>query len=185
MKDFMKGLVGTAVLTFLMIFGWSNSNRIYALDEETSQEIQENETETSKWFDKEVISEVIHYTITVVGVVSGICVFIRKIKNIKSAFENKADASAKEITTMKEENEKLLNKNVETLEEIKFIKNEIIASNENTIKMIQELVALTNGRLDKVIEVDKLVYTNNTGLVRTGVATKIAEVLEHETSDQA
>ena len=165
---FVKRFAGVMTLAFLLMFGVSA--KVNALETTENQQIQQNESQLSKWFDSELWLYVSQFGTAFCATVFALSSFIKSFKNVTSAF-----------TKDTKEKEKLA-------AQITNDKNEILKSNENTIEMIKvnneyvqkaifEDNARTRSEVEKLLQAFCMVYVNNDKLVKSGVAAEIAKVL--------
>ena len=153
----LKGFLATAMLIGLMIFG--TSTRVNALESETATQIEENETEASKWFDKEMMGYIVEFALAFSGAVIAVGGFVGKFKNLTSAFNK--DAKEKEKLAAQITNDKEM----------------IVKSNEETKQAIFEDNAKTRADVEKLIKVFGIAFSNDSKLVKNGAATEIMKVL--------
>lgn len=164
----LKGFLATATLIGLMLFGFSKP--IYAIEAGAPEEIAQNETEASKWFDKEIMGYIVEFTLAFSGAIFAVGSFVKKFKNLTSAFNSDTKAKeelAKQITNDKNQMISQSNLMAEAIKE----------HNESTQTTILEDNAKTRKEVDKLLKVFAIAFANDSKLVKNGAATEIMKVL--------
>ena len=153
----IKRIIGALLLSCCIFFGFATS--VSALESTTTEQIQQNETEASKWFDKEMMGYIIEFALAFGGAVIAVGGFVGKFKNLTSAFNK--DAKEKEKLAAQITNDKEM----------------IVKSNEETKQAIFEDNAKTRADVEKLIKVFGIAFSNDSKLVKNGAATEIMKVL--------
>ena len=164
----LKGFWATAVLIGLMIFG--ASTQVKAIENETVTQIEQNETEVSKWFDKEIMGYIVEFALAFSGAVFAVGGFVKKFKDLTSAF-NKDSKLKEELANQ------ITNDKQEMIRENDKIATSIKEHNESTQTAILEDNAKTREEVDKLIKVFAIAFANDSKLVKNGAATEIMKVL--------
>lgn len=164
----LKGFLATAMLIGLMIFG--TSTRVNALESETVEQIEQKETEASKWFDKEIMGYIVEFALAFSGAIFAVGSFVKKFKDLTSAF--KSDTEVKEALAKQISNDKQ-----EMLLENDRIATSIKEHNEITQTAILEDNAKTREEVDKLLKVFAIAFANDSKLVKNGAAAEIMKVL--------
>lgn len=153
----LKGFIATAMLVGLMFFG--ATTKVNAIESETAVQIEKNETEASKWFDKEIMGYIVEFALAFGGAVFAVGGFVKKFKDLTSAFTK--DSKEKEKLASQITNDKEI----------------IVKSNEETRQAIFEDNAKTRADVEKLIKVFGIAFSNDSKLVKNGAATEIMKVL--------
>ena len=164
----LKGFIATVMLIGLMCFGFSK--KVDALESETAEQIELNETESSKWFDKEIMGYIIEFSLAFGGAVFALSSFIKKFKDLTNAFNK--DSKLKEELAKQISEDK-----IEMISQNSLIAESIKAHNESTQTAILEDNAKTREEVDKLVKVFAIAFSNDSKLVKNGAATEIMKVL--------
>lgn len=165
---FVKRFAGVMTLAFLLMFGVSA--KVNALETTENQQIQENESQLSKWFDKELAGYIIEFLVAFGATAAAVASFIKSFKNVKDSFTKDTKEKEKLAAQITEDKEKIIKCNEHTASMIK-------ENNEATQKAIFEDNAKTRAEVEKLLQAFGMVYVNNDKLVKSGVAAEIAKVL--------
>ena len=119
-----------ALLTMVVLFCVAGNTKVSATYQEEVEQIEQSESELSKFFDEELVGYIVEFVVALGATVIGVSSFIKSFKNVTGAFSKSAD------------------KNEETRKEIYNTKETIISNNESTQKAIEE----NNKETKKAIE---------------------------------
>lgn len=164
----LKGFIATAMLVGLMVFG--ATTKVNAIESETAVQIEQNETEASKWFDKEIMGYIVEFALAFSGAIIAVGSFVKKFKDLTSAFKSDAkikESLAKQITEDKNE----------MLSQSNLMAESIKEHNEATQTTILEDNAKTREEVDKLLKVFAIAFANDSKLVKNGAAAEIMKVL--------
>lgn len=165
---FVKRFAGVMTLAFLLMFGVSA--KVNALEATENQQIQQNESQLSQWFDSEMWFYISQFGTAFFATVFALSSFIKSFKNVTSAFTKDTKEKEKLAAQITEDKDKILKANEHTVSMIK-------ENNEATQKAIFEDNAKTRAEIEKLLQAFGMVYVNNDKLVKSGVAAEIAKVL--------
>lgn len=159
-----------ALLTMVVLFCIVGNTKVSATYQEEVEQIEQNETKLSKFFDKELMGYALEFVVAFGATVAALTAFIKTLKGTRDEVSN---------SVIKSE---------ETKKEIIKTKDTILVNNETTQKAIeennkatQEAIAEDNAKtrleIEKILKVLSIVHVNNDKLVKSGVASEIAKVL--------
>lgn len=159
-----------ALLTMVVLFCVAGNTKVEATYQEEVEQIEENESELSKFFDKELVGYIIEFVVAFGATTISVASFIKAFKNVTGSFTKSAD------------------KNDETKEEIINTKETILLSNKETQKAIeennkatQEAIAEDNAKtrekLEMIAEALAFAFSNDDKIVKKGLSDQIAKKL--------
>ena len=159
-----------ALLTMVVLFCVAGGSTVKATYQEEVDQIEQNETELSKFFDKELIGYAIEFVVAFGATVAALTAFVKTLKGTSN------DVS------------KSVAKSEETKKEIVNTKETILANNESTQKAIeennkatQEAIAEDNAKtrekLEMIAEALAFAFSNDDKIVKKGLSDQIAEKL--------
>lgn len=166
-----KGFMITAVLGCSMLF--CGGAKVCALESNEAEQIQENESQLSQWFDSEMWFYISQFGTAFFATVFALSSFIKSFKNVTSAFTKDTKEKEKLAAQITEDKEKILKANEHTVSMIK-------ENNEATQKAIFEDNAKTREEIEKLIKVFGIAFSNDSKLVKNGAASEIMKVLGEE-----
>ena len=166
-----------ALLTMVVLFCVAGNTKVEATYQEEVEQIEENESELSKFFDKELLSYLSTLGIVIIGTTIGVANFIKSFKSVTGSFTKSAD------------------KNEETKKEIIDTKETILLSNKETQKAIEEnnkatqlAIAEDNAKTREAVNIVKevliLAFSSDDKLVKKGVAEQIVSKLGSDSNEQ-
>lgn len=159
-----------ALLTMVVLFCVTGNAKVNATYQEEIEQIEQNETKLSKFFDKEFVGYALEFVVAFGATVAALTTFIKTLKGTQN------DAA------------KSVEKSEETKKEIVNTQETILANNESTQKAIEENNkatqlaiaednAKTREQLETLKEVIILAFSNDDKLVKKGVAEQIVNKL--------
>ena len=136
-----------------------------------SEPVVENEqTELSSWFEGEVMQYILTFATSAAGAFAIAATFLKTIKNAVSLFKK-----------TKDETVEMINKTVETTkDDVKQLSNDVREQVKDIHKTRDEILddnKVTREELNRVIEVLRLVYTNDAVLVKKGISSDVEKLL--------
>ncbi len=159
-----------ALLTMVVLFCVAGNIKVEATYQEEIEQIKQNESNLSKFFDKELIGHITDFGIVVIATVFGVSSFLKKFKSITGSFTSSADKNEETKKEIVDTKETILSNNKET-------QKAITENNELTLKAIKEDNIKTREELNMVKEVLLLAFSNDEKLVKKGVAEQIVNKL--------
>lgn len=159
-----------ALLAMVVLFYVAGNTKVSATYQEEVEQIEQSESELSKFFDEELVGYIVEFVVALGATVIGVSSFIKSFKNVTGAFTKSADKNEmtrKEISNAKET----------ILENNESTKKAIEENNKSTQEAIAEDNAKTRMEVEKILRVLSIVHVNNDKLVKSGVASEIAKVL--------
>lgn len=166
-----------ALLTMIVLFCVAGNTKVEATYQKEVEQIEENESELSKFFDKELVGYIIEFVVAFGATTISVASFIKTFKNVTGSFAKSAD------------------KNDETKEEIINTKETILLSNKETQKAIEEnnkatqlAIAEDNAKTREAVNIVKevliLAFSSDDKLVKKGVAEQIVSKLGSDSNEQ-
>lgn len=155
-----------ALLVMVVLFCVVGNTKVEATYQDEVEQIGQNESELSKFFDKEIVGYVIEFVVAFGATAMAVASFIKTFKNVTGSFDKSAD------------------KNEETKKELIDAKETILKDNEKTKKAIEEDNAKTRQELETIKKAIVLAFTNDEKLVKKGVAIDIASMLGSDEDGQ-
>ena len=159
-----------ALLVMVVLFCVTNNTKVEATYQEENAEMQENKTESAKWFDKEMQDKLWTLAFSASGACLGVGMVIKSFKRglqVLNLTNKKAEDNSKSIEDAK----------VEMKKDNKETQNIIKENNESTLKAMQEDNAKTREQVEVLKEVLLLAFSNDEKLVKKGVAEQIVNKL--------
>lgn len=126
-------------------------------------------TDASTYFNETIMPWIISFGVTAGGVASVLVPILGKINRSRKTFDSANEALA-EAAKLRGE-----------FEAHKRAVADSLAEYEKEIADIKAALPEINGKLDMLLEIQRLAYLNTPALVADGTAKKIAEVYEHGT----
>ena len=164
----IRKLIVTTLLGCCMFFCFAIPVR--AIETTEAEQIQQNETELSKWFDKELVGYIVEFGTAFIATTIALSSFIKSFKNVKDAFTNDTKAKEKLVNQLGNDKTEIMKSNEHTINAIK-------EDNESTKKAIFEDNAKTREEIEKLIKVFGIAFANDSKLVKNGAASEIMKVL--------
>ena len=124
-------------------------------------------TDASAYFNETIVPWIISFGVTAGGVASVLVPVLGKIIRSRKTFDS-ANAALADAAKLRGE-----------FEEHKRAVADALAGYEKEIADIKTALPEINGKLDMLLEIQRLAYLNTPALVADGTAKKIAEVYEH------
>ena len=166
-----------ALLTMVVLFCVAGNTKVEATYQEEVEQIEENESELSKFFDEELVGYIIEFVVAFGATAMAITSFIKTLKGTKDDVNKSTD------------------KNEETKKEIIDTKETILLSNKETQKAIEEnnkatqlAIAEDNAKTREAVNIVKevliLAFSSDDKLVKKGVAEQIVSKLGSDSNEQ-
>ena len=159
-----------ALLTMVVLFCVAGNTKVTATYQEEVEQIEQNESKLSKFFDKEFVGYALEFIVAFGATVAALTSFVKTLKGTR-------DDVSKSVA-----------KSEETKEEIVNTKQTILANNESTQKAIeennkaiQEAIAEDNAKtrekLEMIAEALAFAFSNDDKIVKKGLSEQIAQKL--------
>lgn len=127
--------------------------------------------------ESEVVNKIITYLVTLLGGLSGVFVFLRKVLKAKNSLDNATQTLIGDNSALKKEYNEI-KANIGLLKDETKEKVELLTTSVNeALDTIKEVNAI-KAQIDAVIEVVNLFSVNNAKLVSSGVANDIHKILD-------
>ena len=178
-----------ALLTMVVLFCVAGNTKVSAAYQEEVEQIEESESELSKFFDKELVKYVIEFVVAFGATAMAVTSFIKKFKSVTASFDKSADKNEKSTKEITDTKQTILLNNESTLKHIeennKATQQIIEENNKATQQAIQEDNAKTREQVETLKKALVLAFSNDEKLVKKGVAEQIVNTLGSDTNEKA
>ena len=170
-----------ALLVMVVLFCVINNTKVNATYQEEVDQIEENESKLSQFFDEELVGYAIEFVVAFGATAMAVVSFIKSFKNVTGTFKKNIDKNEETKKEIVDTKETILLNNESTkkaIEENNKVTQHIIEENNKaTQQAIQEDNAKTREKVEILEKILVLAFSNDEKLVKKGIAEQIVNTL--------